>query len=472
MSIIQRTRKEGESNVARKIQRFDANRAFLENPRRHVLMITNHGIHQWEIVPGLVDTGGQNIFVNEMTRAMTELDLKVTIINRGGFPHPVTGEKRSGIDCKNSNQRILYIEDSTKKFVRKEDMNEQIPELVDNLYEELQEDKLPVDMIISHYWDGAKIGYLLNERLEQKVQHVWVPHSLGNIKIKKLKEEEKQELRIFERIEEEKEILKHVDGVAYTSEEIRRSLKEEYHYESDIFLPPCVDTDRFFPQRPEDDDPIWQFLASEGPRTAQEFKDRYVITEISRTDHTKRKDVLIKAYKKVREKRKDTTLIVAVDEKRRDIAHELHTLIDELDLSEEITTVGSVMDQLPSIYAVTSIYCSPSVMEGFGMSVQEASASAVPVVASDLIPYATEYLLGDQVETVPIDGTKEALKKGQGAIVVPSDNVDGFAQAILYLLENLEEKQKMGVNGYRITVPHFTWEKMTENFLNKIGFRV
>ena len=108
----------------------------------------------------------------------------------------------------------------------------------------------------------------------------------------------------------------------------------------------------------------------------------------------------------------------------------------------------------------------------FGMSVQEASASAVPVVASDLIPYATEYLLGDQIESIPINGTKETLNKGRGAIVVPADNVDGFAQAILYLLENLEEKQEMGVNGYRITVPHFTWEKMTENFLNKIGFSV
>jgi glycosyltransferase involved in cell wall biosynthesis len=454
-----------------KIERFDIEQAFLENPKKHILMITNHGIHQWDIVPGLVDTGGQNIFVNEMTRSMTELDFKVTIVNRGGFPHPVTGEPRSGVDCLNPNQRILFIEDGKKEFVRKEDMIEQVPELVDDLYTKLMDEEgQTIDLIISHYWDGAKIGVLLNERLTAKVQHVWIPHSLGNIKIKKLTDEEKEDLRIFERIEEEKWILERVDSAAYTSKEIKNSLEKEYGCTSDVFLPPCIDTDRYFPKRPGDNDPIWRTLAALGPRTPQDLKERYIITEISRTDHTKRKDVLIKAFGQVHEERPDTVLIVAIDEKRRDIAHELHTLIDELDLGEAIIPVGSVRDELPDIYSVTSIYCSPSVMEGFGMSVQEAAASGVAVVASDLVPYAKEYLLGSMVDEIPVDGG--SIQVGEGAVVVPADNVKGFAEALLYLLNNMEVKQKMAVNGYRITIPQFTWEKMTRDFLLKIGFDV
>lgn len=458
--------------MKRQIQRFDEHCAFLENPRKHILMITNHGIHQWEIVPGLVDTGGQNIFVNEMTRAMAELDFKITIVNRGGFPHPVSGADRSGVDCKNSNQRILYIEDSRKKFVRKEDMNEQVPELVNNLYESLQEDGQEIDLIISHYWDGAKIGNLLNKKIPNHIKHIWIPHSLGNIKIRKLDEEEKKELRIFERIEEEKKILQEVDGVAYTSAEVKNSLKNDYGTETDIFLPPCIDTERYFPRRLEEDDPVWQSLASMGPRTARELKDRYVITEISRTDHTKRKDVLIKAFKKVHEKHKDTVLVVAIDEKRRDIALELHSLIEELGLNEEIIPVGSVRDELPKIYAISSVYCTPSVMEGFGMSAQEAAACGVPVVASDLVPYATEYLLGDKskVEVIPVDGSNETIKKGEGCIIAPADNVEAFAASINFLLEHLEEKQKIAINGYKITIPQFTWERMTRDFLSSIGF--
>ena len=36
----------------------------------HVLMITNHGVHEWEVTPGLPDTGGQNVYVNEFTAAL------------------------------------------------------------------------------------------------------------------------------------------------------------------------------------------------------------------------------------------------------------------------------------------------------------------------------------------------------------------------------------------------------------------
>ena len=46
--------------------------AFLSSPRKHILMITNHGIHLWQVIPGLPDTGGQNVFVNQFTAALAE----------------------------------------------------------------------------------------------------------------------------------------------------------------------------------------------------------------------------------------------------------------------------------------------------------------------------------------------------------------------------------------------------------------
>ena len=33
-------------------------RAFLASQRVHILNITNHGIHQWDIIPGLTDLAG------------------------------------------------------------------------------------------------------------------------------------------------------------------------------------------------------------------------------------------------------------------------------------------------------------------------------------------------------------------------------------------------------------------------------
>lgn len=97
---------------------MNKHQAFLASRRKHVLMITNHGIHQWKIIPGLPDTGGQDVFVNQCTEALARLGFKITIVNRGGYPHPVTGEWRRGIHYKDENQRIVYLEDGVHKFVR------------------------------------------------------------------------------------------------------------------------------------------------------------------------------------------------------------------------------------------------------------------------------------------------------------------------------------------------------------------
>jgi len=106
---------------------------FLASERKHILMITNHGIHQWKVISGLPDTGGQNVYVNQLTDVLADFGFKITIANRGGYPHPQTGEMRKGLHYKDGSRRIVYLEDGTSEFVRKEDMKEHIPKLTDFL---------------------------------------------------------------------------------------------------------------------------------------------------------------------------------------------------------------------------------------------------------------------------------------------------------------------------------------------------
>ena len=61
--------------------------AFKQSERPHILMVTNHGIHQWDVIPGLPDTGGQNMFVNQLSATLAWLGFRITIANRGGYPH-------------------------------------------------------------------------------------------------------------------------------------------------------------------------------------------------------------------------------------------------------------------------------------------------------------------------------------------------------------------------------------------------
>jgi glycosyltransferase involved in cell wall biosynthesis len=449
---------------------MDIQNTFSSSSKPHILMITNHGIHNWEINPGLPDTGGQNVFVNQFTAALAKEDFKITIVNRGGYPHPITGETYSGFHYKDDNQRILYLNDGFAEFVRKEDMDERLPHLAQTLIEQFAYEDTSVDLIISHYWDGAKLGFLYNRSLPKQVKHIWVPHSLGAVKKRNVKPERWGNLRVNERIENEEQLIKEIDAVAATSATIRQSLQKDYHYQSTpLFLPPCIDPKRYHPQIIQNDHTIWGFLSKHSGLTSQEVQDSLIITEISRTDITKRKDVLIKAFAQVNKKYPKTLLVITIDKNNFALAKELIALIQSLGIRKQVAVLGSVWEKLPDIYAVTDIYCTPSIMEGFGMTPQEAAATKVPVVSSNLVPFAMEYLLSDNIEEIPYQENTPALKVGRGAIVAPADHIGGFAHALEILIVNETLRNRMGESAYKITIPYFTWDHMVSVFLENIN---
>lgn len=445
-------------------------RAFVGSPRKHVLMITNHGIHQWQIIPGLPDTGGQNVFVNEFTATLAKLGFRITIANRGGYPHPVTGEPRRGLHYKDSYQRILYLEDEVDAFVRKEDMDAQTPALAGFLSAFLAVEGTAIDLIISHYWDGAKVGVLYNRSREDPVMHVWIPHSLGAIKKRNVDPEQWKALRVDERIAIERSLIPELDGVTATSSTIAEALRDDYGYRKDpLFLPPCVDTNRYHPRQVSESDGIWDFLSHRSGLPPEEVRGRKIVTEISRTDRTKRKDVLLRAFARVPDSVPDSLLVVSIDETEEALAAQLKRLIRDLGLQRRVAPVGYVWDELPRLYAVTDIYCTPSIMEGFGMSVQEAAATGAAVVASDRVPFATEYLVGQEASTVPVEGSSQPVRVGEGAVVVAADDVEGFAHGLGMLLSDDERREAMGERAYHLTVPRFTWENQVASFLEELA---
>jgi glycosyltransferase involved in cell wall biosynthesis len=132
-----------------------------------------------------------------------------------------------------------------------------------------------------------------------------------------------------------------------------------------------------------------------------------------------------------------------------------------------VIVLGSVWEHLPALYNITTIYCTPSVMEGFGMTAQEAAACGRPVVASDLVPFVHEYLVGESAERIPLDG--QALRFGRGGVVVPADFIDGFAHALVQLLQDQERRNRMGAEARGITIPYFTWGHMTKELFDDLG---
>jgi mannosylfructose-phosphate synthase len=435
----------------------------------NILHITNHGLHEWEVLPGLPDTGGQNVFVNHVAEAMVGLGHQVTIVNRGGYPHPVTGAPRTGsVPGCGEQARIVYLTDGRPEFVRKEDMAPQLMSLAGDLAALI--DSQPFDLMISHYWDGAQIGILANERIQPPLRHLWIPHSLGALKRRNMPPETWDDLRIDERIGYERRILEQVDGVVSTSAAISDSLRDDYWHDPAYSLPPGVDQDRFRPREARECPGAWKFLADALGADVADVEGRPLIAEVSRTDATKRKDVLIRAFGVLRDRVPNALLAVTIDGVHSELRGRLLGLIDELGLRNHIAVLGSVSEYLPCLYAIADVYCTPSVMEGFGMSAAEAAATGVPVIASDRVPFVTEHLLGDEPAVVPVRDDGEMLV-GAGGTVVPADSVSALSAALELVLTDHALRARQGAVALEATVPALTWDRLTESLLDTLGLR-
>ncbi|MBN1264638.1 MAG: glycosyltransferase [Anaerolineales bacterium] len=441
---------------------------FEQSQRTHIVMVTNHGMHNWNIVPGLPDTGGQNVFVNQLSQALADSGCRVTVFNRGGYPHPTTGDFREGILYRDKHQRLVFLTDNTPNFIPKEQMAPHIPELAQSLIRFLSSDPAPTNLFISHYWDGAEIGRLCACALNPTPLHIWIPHSLGFIKKQNVSPEQWDKLAIDQRISIEQTLCTEVDAIVSTSSLIMESLKNQYKYRKPVLdLPPCIDTDRFYPRKIHPENPIWTYISQHCDLSPSQLQSKKIITEISRTDSTKRKDVLIKAFLKLNKDFPDTLLLTSIDPDEA-VGRELMHLINSADNKKNIAVFSNVYNQLPDLYAVSSLYCTPSIMEGFGMSAQEAAATGIPIVASNRVPFAVEFLMGNRIDKRKLDGKNESLLIGEGAVIVPADDAEGLAEAMAILLDNEQLRLSMGRAAYRLTIPAFSWKDRIKGFLQQI----
>ena len=103
---------------------------------------------------------------------------------------------------------------------------------------------------------------------------------------------------------------------------------------------------------------------------------------------------------------------------------------------------------LPALYNVGTIYLGISrrmgqQVEGFGISLIEASASGLPVV-------------GGRSGGVP-----DAVREGETGLLVDPDDVDVVAAAIRRLLGDPELARRLGAAGRAAAETYFNWPRVT-----------
>jgi glycosyltransferase involved in cell wall biosynthesis len=122
---------------------------------------------------------------------------------------------------------------------------------------------------------------------------------------------------------------------------------------------------------------------------------------------------------------------------------ELQGLVRELGLTDRFHFDGGVTG-LREYLSSADIFVLPSRSEGFSNAIIEAMAVSLPVVATD------------------VGGNAEAVQDGVSGFVVPSEDPEALAAAIVRLLADPVAARRMGEAGRRLVAEKFTTDAMME----------
>ena len=152
-------------------------------------------------------------------------------------------------------------------------------------------------------------------------------------------------------------------------------------------------------------------------------------------------DILIKAMPKVIKNSPDTKLVIAGEGWFR---KRLEKLSQTFGIENHVEFTGYIKEEnKPLYYKATDLFVLPSLDECFGIVNLEAMACGTPIVASN------------------VGGIPEIIKDKENGLLTPPKDPDALANAITYLLENEDVREKIGRNG-RKKVEDYSWDEIAE----------
>ena len=346
--------------------------------RPRIAMVSTHGYVAANPPLGAADTGGQVVYVIELSKKLAALGYEVDIWTR-------RFEEQPELERVDDHVRIIRVPCGGSAFLPKEYLCDVLAEWNEHALRFIKRHSLTYNFINSHYWDAGLAAQHLCTVLG--VPHVHTPHSLGLWKQRQMETDFPQSSAEFEkrynfsrRIEEERKLYTDCDIVVATTPPQLDLIVRDYEIsEAKVrMVPPGYDDHRFYP-------------VSEATRmTIRErlgFKGK-VILALGRLARNKGYDLLIDSFSLVAAREPKAVLHLAVGGQDMN-AHE-QKLLAELRQRAEKTGFGSRIkfgsfvpdDQLADYYRAADLFVLCSRYEPFGMTAIEAMASGTPTVVT------------------------------------------------------------------------------------------
>jgi glycosyltransferase involved in cell wall biosynthesis len=171
------------------------------------------------------------------------------------------------------------------------------------------------------------------------------------------------------------------------------------------------------------------------------LKGKKIYLFFGRPGISKGLEYLIRAASIVKERVKDSRLLLILSNDPKDEYAKIVKMIDELKLRDHVLLIREkAHEEIPKYIAASDIVVVPSLSEGFGFTAAEASAMGKPVVAT-------------YVGSLP-----EIIRNGESGILVKPRSGKELAEAICFLFNNPKYRKKMGKIGLKL-MREFSWEK-------------
>lgn len=184
------------------------------------------------------------------------------------------------------------------------------------------------------------------------------------------------------------------------------------------------------------------FAGTAAVREGRPFRLR--VGTIARLTPQKGLDILIEAAAKVVAEEPQARFVIGGEGRERP---HLEEMIRAHRLEDQVTLPGFIAD-VPRFLADLDVYVLSSRYEGLPLAALEAMAAALPVVAT------------------PVGGVPEAVLDGVTGMLVPPEDPDALAGAILALLRQPDRARSLGQAGRRRCEAEFDAEVMAARVVN------
>jgi len=442
-------------------------------PGLYICLVSPHGLIRGRD-PELgqdADTGGQVLYVIELARALGERrDVKqVDLITRKIDDASAGPDYAAEIEPLGPKARITRLPFGPSRYLRKELLWGHLDLLVDRALAYFRQQGRAPDVIHGHYADGGYVAGELSRLLA--VPQIHTGHALGRAKRARLLEDGmklesiERQFNMNRRIAVEEKVLASASLIVAST---RQEVDEQYGlYDNKrlgrfAVVPPGTDTRRFFPPGKGWTPPPIQ-------RQVDRFLDdpeKPMILAISRAARVKNLSALVEAFGNDAELQELANLVLILgnrddiqrmEDNPRGVLTELLLALDRHDLYGRVALPKRHRaEDVPELYRLAfrrrGVFVNPGLTEMFGLTLIEAAASGVPIVA-------TRH-----------GGPPDIIKNCRNGLLVNPLKPREIARALLTVLRaSRHEWREWSTNGVRGVAQHYTWQAHVDRYLRLVA---